>query len=115
MGIAKKEGVNRITDLIAAYEVRIAKLNGVGLDGRPIEALHDDMKLEHYEFVWYQNLQARAHAMGTITTQEAQTLYNALGGEYFQPDWPEGTSLATKTAITQIMLELSNVTKQPVA
>ena len=29
-----------------------------------------------------------------------------LGGETFQPNWPKGTSLATKVAITQVMGEL---------
>ena len=97
---------NRIADLIGQCETRIEKLGGVGVDGRPLEAMHDEMKLSMAEFVQYQNLQAGAHAQGLITTAEAQTVYIALGGEAFHPDWPEGTSLGTKTAITQLMLEL---------
>jgi hypothetical protein len=97
---------NRIADLIGRNEARIAALNGVGLDGRPLEAMHEEMKLSMAEFVQFQNLQAGAHAQGIITTAEAQTVYIALGGECFNPDWPEGTSLATKTAITQLMMEL---------
>ena len=97
---------NRIADLIGRYETRIAKLNGIGLDGRPLDRMHDEMKLAPDEFVQYQNLQAQAHAEGVLTTDEAQTVYIALGGEVFNPDWPDGTSLATKTAITQLMGEL---------
>ena len=97
---------NRIADLIGRYETRIEKLGGVGLDGRPLETMHEEMKLSMDEFVQYQNLQAGAHAQGIITTEEAQTVYIALGGECFNPDWPEGTSLGTKTAITQVMMEL---------
>jgi hypothetical protein len=97
---------NRIADLIGRYEARIAGLNGVGVDGRPVDSLHDEMKLSMDEFVQFQNMQASAHAQGIITTEEAQTVYIALGGECFNPDWPEGTSLGTKTAITQLMLEL---------
>ena len=97
---------NRIADLIGRYETRIAKLNGIGLNGRPLDQMHGEMKLALDEFVQYQNLQAQAHAQGILTTDEAQTVYIALGGESFNPDWPDGTSLATKTAITQLMGEL---------
>jgi len=97
---------NRIADLIGQYEARIEKLGGVGLDGRPLETMHEEMKLSMAEFVQFQNLQAGAHAQGLITTEEAQTVYISLGGESFHPDWPEGTSLGTKTAITQFMMEL---------
>jgi hypothetical protein len=97
---------NRIADLIGRYETRIAKLNGVGLDGRPVESLHEDMKLSFEEFHQYQNMQASAFAQQLLTTEEAQTIYIALGGEEYHPNWPEGTSLATKTAITQTMMGL---------
>ena len=97
---------NRIADLIGRNEARIADLNGVGVDGRPVESLHDEMKLSLEEFVQFQNMQASAFVQGLLTTEEAQTVYIALGGECFSPDWPEGTSLGTKTAITQVMLEL---------
>ena len=100
---------NRIADLIGRYETRIAKLNGVGLDGRPVDRVHDEMKLSLDEFVQYQNLQAQAHAQGILTPAEAQTVYLALGGEGFNPDWPTGTSLGTKVAITHLMGELLNL------
>lgn len=97
---------NRITGLIERYEERIEKLGGVGLDGRPTDSLHDEMRLTMSEFVKYQELQASAHASELITTDEAMTVYRALGGESFNPDWPKGTSLGTKVAITQLMGEL---------
>ena len=58
------------------------------------------------EFIQFKNQQASDHAQGLLSTAEAQTIYIALGGETFQPNWPKGTSLATKSAITQIMGEL---------
>ena len=100
---------NRIKDLIGRNEARIEKLggeNGIGLNGKPLALQHDAMKLIMSEFIQFQILQASAHAQGILSTAEAQTIYIALGGERFQPNWPKGTSLATKVAITQIMGEL---------
>ena len=100
---------NRVADLIGRYEIRIEKLggeDGIGLDGRPVAKLHDDMALTWNEFRQFQNLQAESHAQGLLSIDEASIIYHALGGESFSPNWAPGTSVATKTAITQIMGEL---------
>ena len=100
---------NRIAAAIGRYNAKIEAMGGedaTGLNGKRIGDLHADMALSLSEFVSFQNLQAQAHASGRITMGEAQLIYMALGGEAYQGDWPEGTSLATKVTITQIMEEL---------
>ena len=101
---------NRIKDLITRYQDRIDRLGGedaIGLDGeKRIGDMHADMALSFQEFVSFQNLQASAHASGTISFNEAMTVYRTLGGETYRGDWPTDTSLAAKTAITQLMGEL---------
>jgi hypothetical protein len=100
---------NRIEACIERYEERIRKQGPVGLNGVPVESLHESNALSFQEFVDFQSLQSRAHASGKITTAEASTVYASLGGEVYRGDWPEGTSLATKVAINQLMAELLGV------
>lgn len=100
---------NRVTACISRYETRIANLNGVGLNGQSLEVLEESQALAFQDFVGYQNAQAAAFASGKLTQEEAQTVYLALGGEAYQGDWPEGTPLATKIAITQLVGELLGI------
>jgi len=108
---------NRIADLIQRYQQRIDNLGGedaTGLDGeKRIGDMHADMALSYMEFFQFQELQAAAHASGTLTPAEAMTTYRTLGGESYGGDWPNGTTLAAKIAITHLMGELLTVrTKQ---
>jgi hypothetical protein len=108
---------NRIADLIQRYQQRIDNLGGedaTGLDGeKRIGDMHADMALSYMEFFQFQELQAAAHASGTLTPAEAITVYRTLGGESYGGDWPNGTTLAAKIAITHLMGELLTVrTKQ---
>jgi len=60
------------------------------------------MDITFEEHFAYQNAQARAHALGKITTDEALAIYAALG-EVGSPDnggWAAGTDLPTKVAVT---------------
>lgn len=63
----------------------------------------DNSPLEHFAF---QNAQARAHAKGLITTDEAQTIYMALGEVPASDGWASGTDLATKLIVTEVMAEI---------
>jgi hypothetical protein len=70
--------------------------------------MDDTMALTVHEHAEFQKQQARANAMGTLNTDEALTIYNALG-EWHNADnggWQDGVSLATKVIITQAMGEL---------
>jgi hypothetical protein len=97
---------NRIADCITRYGERIDAQGETGLTGKPVDHLHEDLAISMAEFVAYQNAQTRAHVEGRITTEEASTLYMALGGETYHGDWPKRTPLATKIVVTQVMHEL---------
>ena len=53
----------------------------------------------------YQDLQARAHAAGILTMDEAQTIYHALGGE--GAHWTEDTEPALRVVVTKTLAELA--------
>ena len=105
---------NRIDAAIERQQGRIDALveSGVDLKGQPIDASLENMDAtlaltvkDHADF---QTCQSRANAMGTLNTDEALTIYNALG-EWHNADnggWQDGVSLATKVIITQAMGEL---------
>lgn len=101
---------NRIETSIATHSERIAGLNGVGLNGKPLSEVEEELTLRFEEFVAFQNEQARAHAGGLITSDEAMTVYRLLGGESHAGDenygWPKGVTLAQKMVVTNLMGEL---------
>jgi len=100
---------NRIAAAIGRYQQRIDGFggeDGVGLNGQRVGDMHAGMALSLQEFVAFQNAQARAHATGRLSTDEATVIYRALGGEVYQGDWPADTPLATKVTLTQVMGEL---------
>jgi hypothetical protein len=105
---------NRIDAAIGRQQGRIDKLaeSGVDLQGNPIEAslesLEQTMALTVADHAEFQNQQAKAAAMGKLNTDEALTIYGALG-ESHNPDnggWQPGVGLATKVIVTQIISEL---------
>ena len=102
---------NRVTAAIARCEARIQAMGGIAKDGSRLDDLHAKNRLALDEFVAYQNTQALAHATGKISSDEAATVYGALGGESYHGDWPKGTSLAVKMVVTQLMGDLLGVTK----
>ena len=66
------------------------------------------MALSVKDHVDFQNQQARANAVGKLNTDEALTIYNALG-EYHNDangGWQDGVTLATKVIVTQVVSEL---------
>jgi hypothetical protein len=63
----------------------------------------DNSLAEHFR---YQQLQAEAHAMGRLTTAEAQTIYVALGDPPGVNGWSEVADLATKLVVTEVLMEL---------
>ena len=105
---------NRILDAAARYTDRIEKQRdaGVSLDGKPIgpalDALDEAMALTFSEHAAFQNAQAQAHAGGRITTDEAQTVYVALGESVSSKNggWAKHVELPLKVTITQLISEL---------
>lgn len=102
--------MNRIEASIVQHTDRIASLKGVGLDGTPLSEVEAKITLAFEDFVTYQNEQARAHASGIISADEAMTVYRLLGGESHGDDvnggWPKGVTLAQKMVVTNLMGEL---------
>lgn len=102
-------GPNRVLDRIEDLRDKLNR--GVQNDGvTPITAdlvefertLDNDFET-HFRF---QTLQSEAAAMGKLNTNEAMTIYTALGEVPAADGWAEGTDLATKVIVTQIMGEL---------
>lgn len=78
---------------------------GAPIDIPKLDKANDLVFEEHFK---YQETQARAHAMGIISTEVAQIIYNALG-EVMNSDnggWQDDVTLARKVSITQLMGEL---------
>lgn len=74
-----------------------------GLDLAVFERTLDNSFDEHYR---YQNLQSQAFAMGKLSFPEAQRIYAALGEVPAADGWAEGTDLATKLIVTEVLGEL---------
>ena len=107
-------GTNRIDAAIERQQGRIDALikGGVDLQGQPIAPslanMDATMALTVKDHADFQNQQARANAAGKLNTDEALTIYAALG-EYHNGDnggWQDGVNLATKVIITQVVSEL---------
>jgi len=101
-------GPNRITKYVATVQAQLDALGGVGKTGRPLAELEAELDITCSEFVAFQNAQARAHVEGKLTSGEAATVYRLLGGEAYHEGsgWPEGTTLAQKVTVTNLMGEL---------
>jgi hypothetical protein len=78
------------------------------LDADAQAELDATMAVAFDEHFAYQQQQARAHASGTLTTDEAQVVYVALGevGSTANGGWAAGTDTPTKVAVTMLMGEL---------
>jgi hypothetical protein len=94
---------NRVTAAAAKAQRQIDSLNGKTLQGGSISDFEKSLDLETFEHFAYQEAQARAHANGTLSLPEAQTVYMALGEG---GNWRKGTTLAMKVTITNLMLQL---------
>jgi hypothetical protein len=95
---------NRLSKAIETVQGQIDER----LDEAGAKALGDTLAVTFEEHFQYQQLQARAHVMGNLTTDEAQIVYVALG-EVGSPEnggWAAETTLATKVVVTQLMGEL---------
>lgn len=94
---------NRIGKAIDATRAKLEELNAVARD-----ELDAAMAVDFEEHFAYQELQARSHLEGTLTTDEATIVYVALGevGSPSNGGWASGTDLATKVVVTRLMAEL---------
>jgi hypothetical protein len=95
--------LNRITAAIEKLRVRYD-----ALDPEAQARLDEEMAVDFAEHHAFQNAQARAHAGGKLTSEEAQIIYVALGevGSAENGGWAAGTDAPTKCAVTLVMGEL---------
>ncbi len=103
---------NRV--LAHAEKVRAAIRSGQKADGSgpvgDLGKLDAELAISGTELFAFQSAQARAHVLGVLSTEEAQTVYVALGGDYggsaANGGWDEGADLALKVTITNLMGQL---------
>lgn len=99
---------NRVLAAIERRRDQIAR--GVKPDGSPITgdlaATERALANSVSDHVLYQETQAWAHVSGILTTDEAMTVYAALGEAPGPSGWSAGADLATKAVVTQIIGEL---------
>lgn len=103
---------NRV--LAHAEKVREAIRSGQKADGTgpvgDLGKLERDLAISPVELFAFQQAQARAHATGKLTTDEAHTVYAALGGDYGSSSanggWGEDADLALKVTVTNLMGQL---------
>jgi hypothetical protein len=95
--------MNRIAKAVENARTSLAKL-----EADKVAKLDANMAVEFDEHFAFQQQQARAHALGRLTTEEAQVIYIALGevGSSDNGGWAAGTDTATKVAVTLVMGEL---------
>jgi hypothetical protein len=101
--------MNRLLDHIEKRRAQLAA--GVKPDGTPITGdlvtVERGLDNTFAEVVAYQELKSWAQVSGLISTDEAMTVYVALGGDVPGPNgWSPESDLATKTVITSFMGEL---------
>lgn len=101
---------NYLAPAIARHREAIAsgqKVDGTGpISPEALAALDSQLANSITEHAAMQNAQASAHALGLISTEDAQIIYLALG-EVPGPDgWAAGTDIATKVVVTQAMQQV---------
>lgn len=88
--------MNRVQHSIALVRSQFASLSADKLAD-----IDDKLALDFTEHFDYQEVQARAHASGELSTEEAQIVYAALGevGSVSNGGWSAGVDTATKYAV----------------
>lgn len=97
-----------------AARIREVRERLVTLSPEQRDKLDHNLDLDPGEHFAYQQQQSRAHAMGTISADEAQIMYVALGevGSRKNGGWASGTDLATKIVVTQGVYDLTGPARE---
>jgi hypothetical protein len=100
---SSKVAANRVQKMIDVLSPRIDALD---VDAR--RSLEASMAVDFADHFAYQEEQARAHASGLLSVDEAQIVYAALGevGSDANGGWSVSTDLATKGTVTKLIGEL---------
>ena len=94
---------NRVTKFANTMRVKLKDV-----DVKSTAELEKGMSLKFDDHFQYQEIQARAHASGKQTLDEAQVVYMALGEVMSTKNggWKDHVDLGLKIAITQLMAEV---------
>jgi hypothetical protein len=96
------------------HSIEIAREHLTGCTPEQIARTDETLALDFNEHFSYQEIQARAHVSGKLSTEEAQIIYAALGevGSSANGGWSAGVDTATKYAVT---LTIQALLKQRIA
>lgn len=95
---------NRVLAMIASYETQIADRLAKGLvTQEKIDDLRKSLDMPFEDYVNFQELKSLASTDGTLTLEEAQTIYGFLGET---PDVFNGQPVAVKSVLTKVHHEL---------
>jgi hypothetical protein len=108
---------NRLLHTILILRLRFEEepfSSGRTLDGGSLEEFEDSLAVDFDEHFAMQELQARSHASGLITTEEAQIIYASLGNVLHSTNggWAPDVDLATKVTVTNVISELINAERK---
>lgn len=95
---------NRVTAMIGRQEAELKRrLDANIITQKQVDDAHSQMDMKLDEYVSFQNLKSLASTDGTLTLEEAQTVYGFLGEtvETFN-----GQPLAVKIVLTKLYQEL---------
>ena len=96
--------MNRVTNMIANVEKTISERIASGLiTAEKVEEQRKTLDLELDEYVRFQEIKSVASMDGTLTLEEAQTVYGYLGTT---PDYFAEQSFAVKYVLTKLFQEL---------
>lgn len=96
--------MNRVAAAIEMHRTRLESRLSEGLTtAEQVQRLHRELDMEPAEFCRFQNLKSIAAFEGTLTQDEAQTIYALLGET---PEHFNGQSVEAKSVLTMIFGEL---------
>ena len=96
--------MNRVLTAIAATKKQIADRIASGLVTQAkVDGLHKELDMPLDEYVRFQELKSVASMDGTLTLEEAQTIYGFLGNT---PDHFNSQPIEVKSILTKILAEL---------
>ena len=89
------------------------KPDGTPLEPGALERLDADLAIDLLEFAVFQDVKSRAQLHGLITTEEALTVYHALGGAPgSNGGWAPDTDLAMKVTVTGLIKQILEIERR---
>lgn len=97
--------MNRVSNMIASVEKAVKERLAAGLiTAEKIESARVEMKLPMREYASFQQLKSLANTDGTLSLDEAMTVYHYLGST---PDTFDNQPFAVKHVLFKILGELA--------